>query len=257
MKKRTTKKRGLRGDYESRELELYITNEREVHPRLMAIETALDRKVKSGKFDKTKAPKAFRYVVDEAAKKYAKEFRVPVRNLFTVADKNAVAERLTKGYMGERGLKGLRGCGTSGCGPKSRGVKGLGSSSAEHLKRAEWHLDAAASYSFDYRASAKQGKCVSAYRHMSNLESSTTAYLANYHAMTPSAQLKFARKNAETIDFLEGTWGSLYKFENACLVKGSPSADFTVRPLSEPRVVLGSSLDGLKRRKRATKRKTR
>jgi hypothetical protein len=140
MKKRTTKKRGLRGDYESRELELYITNEREVHPRLMAIETALDRKVKSGKFDKTKAPKAFRYVVDEAAKKYAKEFRVPVRNLFTVADKNAVAERLTKGYMGERGLKGLRSCGMEGCGPKSRGMKGLGLTTEKHIERAEYTL---------------------------------------------------------------------------------------------------------------------
>jgi len=137
-----------------------------------------------------------------------------------------------------------------------RGIKGLGSSTAEHFKRAEAYLDDAATYSVDYRAAAAQGKCAAAFRHMSNLERATAQYLTSFHSMSRSAQLKLARQNKDTISHLEGTWGGLDKFERACLVKGPALADFKVTPLSSPKVAL-SPLSGIRRKRKTPKRKAR
>jgi len=127
MKRR---KRGLRGQAEQKDLEIYIDNEEPLYRQKLAIHKSLDAKVKSGRFDKTKAPKAFSYMVDAGARKYAKEFGGSVRTMFPKSDRDAVAREYTKEYMSERGLKGLKG----------RGMRGLGRTDAEHLAKTAYDL---------------------------------------------------------------------------------------------------------------------
>ena len=60
---------------EARELKLYIDNDGDLYKqRLIPIVKNIQRKMKSGKYDHNKAPKLWKYLVDDGAKKYAKEF---------------------------------------------------------------------------------------------------------------------------------------------------------------------------------------
>ena len=60
---------------EARELKLYIDNDGDLYrQRLVPIVKNIQRKMKSGKYDHSKAPKLWMYLVDDGAKKYSKEF---------------------------------------------------------------------------------------------------------------------------------------------------------------------------------------
>ena len=60
---------------EARELKLYIDNDGQLYKqRLIPIVKNIQRKMKAGKYDHKKAPKLLKYLVDDGAKKYAKEF---------------------------------------------------------------------------------------------------------------------------------------------------------------------------------------
>ena len=76
------KKNPMSYDIEKRELELYIDNDRDLYRQREAIEKNLKRKVKSGKYDPTKAPKLWQYMVDAGAKKFVGEFGGNVRTMF-------------------------------------------------------------------------------------------------------------------------------------------------------------------------------
>lgn len=56
------------------ELELYIDNDRELYEKKKLIILNLMKKIQSGKYDHTLAPKLWLYLVDAGAKKYLKEF---------------------------------------------------------------------------------------------------------------------------------------------------------------------------------------
>ena len=60
---------------EAIELKLYIENDGDLYKqRLIPIVKNIQRKMKSGKYDHSKAPKLWKYLVDDGAKKYAKEY---------------------------------------------------------------------------------------------------------------------------------------------------------------------------------------
>jgi len=82
----------------ARELDLFIENTGELYPMKQAIIKNLQRKRAKGKYDKTKAPKAWQHWVDRGAKQYQKEFGSGV---FDKATRTHLAEELAKRY--ERG----------------------------------------------------------------------------------------------------------------------------------------------------------
>ena len=60
---------------EANELKLWIENDADLYrQRLVPIVKNIQKKMKSGKYDHKKAPKLWKYLVDDGAKKYAKEF---------------------------------------------------------------------------------------------------------------------------------------------------------------------------------------
>jgi hypothetical protein len=82
---------------ESRELYFYIINKNTLAPKLTAIENALARKAAKGQYKAALAPKAFKGLVDQAAKMYAHEHsasRSDWNKIFSVADRMAVAREL-------------------------------------------------------------------------------------------------------------------------------------------------------------------
>ena len=59
----------------SRELKLYIEQDRDLYrQQIVPIIKNIQRKMKSGKYEHTQAPKLWLYLVDNGAKKYVKEF---------------------------------------------------------------------------------------------------------------------------------------------------------------------------------------
>lgn len=59
---------------DSESLVLFIDNTQELHKMLRSIERALMEKIVRGKYDQAKAPKAFSYLTEAAAKQYVREF---------------------------------------------------------------------------------------------------------------------------------------------------------------------------------------
>ena len=60
---------------EATELKLFIDNDANLYrQRLVPIVKNIQKKMKSGKYDHKKAPKLWKYLVDDGAKKYSKEF---------------------------------------------------------------------------------------------------------------------------------------------------------------------------------------
>ena len=60
---------------EAYELKLWIENDAQLYrQRLIPIVKNIQNKMKTGKYDHKKAPKLWKYLVDDGAKKYAKEF---------------------------------------------------------------------------------------------------------------------------------------------------------------------------------------
>ena len=81
------------------ELKLYIENDGQLYKqRLIPIVKNIQRKMKSGKYDHKKAPKLWKYLVDDGAKKYQKEFP-GVK--FSRQEKDAVAQEFADEYKDE------------------------------------------------------------------------------------------------------------------------------------------------------------
>jgi hypothetical protein len=93
-------------EHHVRELSLYIENEYSLvgapNSRGKAIHENLLRKVKSGKYDKALAPKAWQYLIDDGAKKYTKEYGDGNGfGAFTAADRRQVAEEYARAWEEE------------------------------------------------------------------------------------------------------------------------------------------------------------
>lgn len=84
-----------------RDLELFISNNRYLMTkRLPEFIKNMARKMARGTYDPKQAPKLFRYLVDEAAKLYAKEYSVGTdwARIFSVPTRNALAAELADDY---------------------------------------------------------------------------------------------------------------------------------------------------------------
>ena len=81
------------------ELKMYIDNDADLYrQRLIPIVKNIQKKMKSGKYDHKKAPKLWKYLVDDGAKKYQKEFP-GVK--FSKIVKDAVAQEYADEYKDE------------------------------------------------------------------------------------------------------------------------------------------------------------
>jgi len=81
------------------ELKLYIDNDADLYrQRLVPIVKNIQKKMKSGKNDHKKVPKLWKYLVDDGAKKYQKEFP-GVK--FSRQEKDAVAQEFADEYKDE------------------------------------------------------------------------------------------------------------------------------------------------------------
>ena len=89
---------------EATELELYAENESSIYPLRQTIERSLVKKILQGVYDKRKAPQAYSYWIEEAAKRYVREFGTadqPWHVLFPADVRREVAESLTKSFESE------------------------------------------------------------------------------------------------------------------------------------------------------------
>lgn len=59
---------------EAEELLLYLDNEHDLYLQKKLVAANLSKKIKRGTYEESRAPDAWSYVVEAAAKKYAKEF---------------------------------------------------------------------------------------------------------------------------------------------------------------------------------------
>ena len=81
------------------ELKLFIDNDGQLYKqRLIPIVKNIQKKMKSGKYDHKKAPKLWKYLVDDGAKKYQKEFP-GVK--FSRQEKDVVAQEFADEYKDE------------------------------------------------------------------------------------------------------------------------------------------------------------
>ncbi len=87
------------------ELVLYITNDAQLYrQQTQPIIQNIRRKLKSGKFDKSKVYKLWMYLADNGSRKYTKEFgSAGDRNLFDVPTRWAAAKELHEHYQEEIG----------------------------------------------------------------------------------------------------------------------------------------------------------
>ncbi len=92
----------LRGEHEQDELKLYIDNDSGLyHQQTQPIITNLKKKLVKGVFDKSKSEKLWMYLVENGAKKYAKEFGGTWHKMFSMADRKAVARALAESFVEE------------------------------------------------------------------------------------------------------------------------------------------------------------
>jgi hypothetical protein len=83
------------------ELRLYLDNDYQLYQRKRAFLQNVARKVIAGKYDPAKAGKLWMYLVDDAAKKYVREFSAgPVSETFSKATREAVAAELARDEHG-------------------------------------------------------------------------------------------------------------------------------------------------------------
>ncbi len=92
----------LRGHAEESELKLYIDNDSGLyHQQTQPIIKNLQKKLAKGVFDKSKSEKLWMYLVENGAKKYAKEFGGVWHKMFSMADRKAVARALAESFVEE------------------------------------------------------------------------------------------------------------------------------------------------------------
>ena len=93
-----------------RELELYSTNQADLYKQqFIPIVKNLERKREKGTYDRDKARIAFLNFVENAARKYNKEFGSSGAVMFSKADKLVVASNLERDYVGESDLGNYKG----------------------------------------------------------------------------------------------------------------------------------------------------
>lgn len=106
---RTTRQpRQLRGATEVRELELYADNDGDLYrQQRQPIEKNLAKKMAKGVYDRSKAEKLWMYFVDNAAKKYVKEFGdergLPWHKMFSMSDRREVARSFNDEWLTNHG----------------------------------------------------------------------------------------------------------------------------------------------------------
>jgi hypothetical protein len=84
------------------DLRMYIDNDRQLYrQQTTSIIKNVQRKLKSGKYDHTKAPKLWSYLVDNGVKKYIKEFGGNAKDLFPKDVRQSVAIELADYYKAE------------------------------------------------------------------------------------------------------------------------------------------------------------
>ena len=89
------------------ELYIFIKSTGKLYAQRQAIERALAKKYKTGKFDAKKAPAAFKYLVDAGAKAYDAEHGDGGRKMpgyFPAVVRRAVAERFAEEFVVEAKL---------------------------------------------------------------------------------------------------------------------------------------------------------
>ena len=84
-----------------RELYLYIKDGRHFQKQIDSIVKNIVRKKKSGKYDHTKAPQLWLYLVDNGAKQYAKDFGGNANVMFPKDSRKSVALQFTDEYEAE------------------------------------------------------------------------------------------------------------------------------------------------------------
>lgn len=90
---------------EATELKLYIDNDGDLHRQMTtSILKNLVTKRARGEYEHDLAVKAFGYLVEAGAKKYAKEFGGTWHQMFDVPTRRAVAEELTDSFEAEAKL---------------------------------------------------------------------------------------------------------------------------------------------------------
>lgn len=112
VKKKTSRSRSGGDDHAARELELYIDNDQPSYRRKQYMFVNLTKHVCRGGFSKDSASKLMKYLADDAAKRYTKEFATPGDKIFSVATRKKVAGELVKEYLSS--LKDCRGRGMCG-----------------------------------------------------------------------------------------------------------------------------------------------
>jgi len=80
----------------ARELDLYAENESALYGQFKSIIANLKKKIESGKYDASKAPKLWGYWYDAAAKRYVKEFGGEVRTAFPASLRGQLAKERAK-----------------------------------------------------------------------------------------------------------------------------------------------------------------
>jgi len=94
----------LRGHAEQSELKLYIDNDGDLYrQQTQPIIKNLQRKLAKGKFDKKLSEKLWMYLVENGAKKYAKESGTGSvwHKMFSMEDRKAVAKELADDFVAE------------------------------------------------------------------------------------------------------------------------------------------------------------
>lgn len=84
------------------ELVLYLDNEFDLYKKKQAIAANLLRKIERGSYDHKRAADAWGYVVEDAARKYAKEFASSPRDwnmIFTPATRRLAAEEIADRWL--------------------------------------------------------------------------------------------------------------------------------------------------------------
>jgi len=99
------RRRGLRGHAESSELKLYIDNDGDLYrSQTTSIINNLKRRLAKGTYDRTLAEKLWGYLAESGAKKYVKDMGGGTwHQVFSVADRKAVAKELNDDFLAEYG----------------------------------------------------------------------------------------------------------------------------------------------------------
>lgn len=99
--------RGVADPTAAHELYLYATSTSELYPQRQAIEANLAKKMAKGSYSSAKAVKAWKYWMDNAAKRYVSEFGGDWSSMFNVPTRLAAAKEMADYFEGEARVQGV------------------------------------------------------------------------------------------------------------------------------------------------------